>query len=209
MIDILASQAVADARSRNEQISSSLWWSLTVGSDDVAALNNVAQTGQGSPSAAALQNKDGIIQSSPALINALRNTAVSLEYYGRPPGEPITAKIENLTFGEPVYAEDNTFLEHKFADEFAYGVNEMDVLFDYSGMKQGQELLIKVYINGEEDASWRKLVTWEDDAEGTYSIPLAIAYSKTFVMTSGNYYVEIYVDGQIAGEGAFDVLNPA
>ncbi len=205
----IASDAVADARSRNEQLSSSLWWSLTAGSDDVAILSSVAETGEGSPPAAALQNKEGIIQAAPDLINGLRNLAVSLEYYGRPPGEPITAKIENLTFAEPVYAGDNTFLEYNMADEFAYGVSEMDAIFDYSGLKQGQELLVKVYINGEEDASWRKLVTWEEDAEGTYIIPLAIAYSNTFVLTSGQYYVEIYVDGQIAGEGAFDVLNPA
>lgn len=203
----IASDAVADAQSRNEQLSSGLWWSLTASSDDVVELESTAKTGEGSPPAATLQNTDGIIQAAPDLIDGLRNLAVSLEFYGRPPGEPITATIENLEFAKPLYAADNTFLEHQVAEEFAYGVNEMDALFDYSDMKDGQELLIKVYINGEEDASWRKLVTWESGAEGAYSIPLAIAYSDTFVLTPGNYFVEIYIDGQVAAEGNFYVLD--
>lgn len=203
----IASQAVADAQSRNQPISSSLWWSLTEGSDDVATLRNTAETGEGSPAATMLQNKEGIIQAAPDLINGLRNMAVSLEYYGRPPGAPLTAKIENLTFGKPIYAEDNTFVEHEAADEFAYGVNEMDAIFDFNGMKDGQELLVKVYINGEEDASWRKIVTWQDGSDGTFTLPLAIAYSNTFVLNSGSYFVEIYIDGQIASEGEFTVLD--
>lgn len=204
----IATEAVAEAQSRNEQISSGLWWSLAAGADDVFSLQLTAETGEGSPPAAALQNNEGIIQAAPDLIDGLRNLAVSLEFYGRPPGEPITADIENLEFAEPLYSDDNTFLEHDVAEEFEYGVNEMDALFDYSGMKDGQELLIKVYINGEEDASWRKLVTWEGGAEGSYIIPLAIAYSDTFVLSSGTFFVEIYLDGQIAAEGGFFVLEP-
>lgn len=204
----IASQAVSDANNRGEQFSSSLLWSLTGASDDVAALSAVASGSDGTPLASALQNKDAIIQAAPQLVNDLRNLSVSLEYYGRPPAEPTTAKIANLTFAKPVYAEDNIFLEHQVAEEFAYGVNEMDALFDYSGMKDGQELLVKVYINGEEDASWRKLVTWKDGAEGSYVLPLAISYSETFVLTHGSYFVEIYIDGQIVGEGGFTVLDP-
>ncbi len=202
----IASDAVAEAKSRNEQLSSNLWWSLTNSSDDVIALKTIAETGEGTPSATTLLNKDAIIQAAPELINGLRNLAVSLEFYGRPPAEPITAKVENLVFAKPVYAEDNTFLNHDIADEFPYGVTEMDALFDFSGMKDGQELLAKVYINGEEDASWRKLVTWESGTDGSYVLPLAIAYSDTFVLTSGSYFVEIYIDGQIAAEGNFEVL---
>ncbi len=203
----IAIEAVSDARNRNEQISSGLWWSLTAGSDDIVALQNVVETGEGSPPAAALQNKDSIIQAAPDLIDGLRNLAVSLEFYGKPPGEPITATIDNLKFAKPLYAADNTFLDHEIAETFAYGVNEMDAMFDYTGMKDGQEVLIKVYIDGEEDASWRKLLTWDGGEKGSYVIPLAIAYSDTFVMTPGTYFIEIYVDGQVANEGNFYVLD--
>ncbi len=204
----LASDAVAEAHSRNEPVSSGLWWSLTVGSDDVVALKGTAETGEGSPPASTLQNMDGIIQAAPDLIDGLRNLAVSLEFYGRPPGEPITATIENLQFAEPIYDAEDTFVKHNIADTFIYGVNEMDALFDYSGMKDGQELLVKVYINGDEDASWRKLVTWEEGDEGNYVMPLAVAYSNTFVLAAGNYYVELYLDGQIISEGNFYVVDP-
>lgn len=203
----IASDAVADAKNRGEQLSSGLWWSLTTSSDDVVSLSNIASSGEGTPSASALQNKDGIIQTASELVNTLRNTAVSLEFYGRPPGAPITAKIENLVFAKPNYDENNTFLSHDIAEEFPYGVTEMDALFDFTGMKDGQELLVKVYINGEEDASWRKLVTWDSGSEGEYVMPLAIAYSDTFVLTAGNYYVELYIDGQIAAEGNFNVQS--
>lgn len=204
----IATQAVSDAQNRGEPVSPSLWWSLTTGADDILNLEFVAQSGEGEPSPAALPDKAVILQTAPVLVNRLRNLAVSLEFYGRPPGEASTATIENLAFGSPVYGDDGSFIDHEIADEFVYGVTEMDALFDYSGMQDGQELLVKVYINGQEDASWRKMVTWQDGADGTFTLPLAIAYSDTFVLSSGIYFVEFYVDGQIAGEGSFVVLEP-
>jgi tetratricopeptide (TPR) repeat protein len=204
----IAIDTVAEAQRNGQPVSSLLWWSLTAGSDDVVTLGTIADGGEGAPPADALQNKEGILAAAPDLIDGLRNLAVSLEFYGRPPGEPITADITNLEFAEPVYSEDAEFVEHDVATEFDFGVNEMDALFDYAGMEDGQELLVKVYINGEEDASWRKAVTWEGGEEGSYILPLAIAYSDTFVMVAGNYFVEVYLDGQIAAEGGFIVNEP-
>lgn len=204
----LAIQEVTDAQSRGEGISSGLWYSLITGSDDLVELSLIAQSAEGSPPMETLQNPEGIVQAAPDLIDQLRNLAVSLEFYGRPPGAPLTAEIENLEFGEPLYDDEGTFTEHEITDEFEYGVSEMDALFDYSGMQNGQEILVKVYINGTEDASWRKLITWDGGEQGSYVIPLAIAYSDTFVLASNYYFVEIYIDGQVAAEGGFTILEP-
>lgn len=202
----LAIREVTDAQNHGEGISSDLWYSLITGSDDLVELNLIAQTADGSPPTDTLQDPEGIMEAAPALINQLRNLAVSLEFYGRPPGAPLTATIENFEFGEPQYDEENV-TGHDISDEFEYGVTEMDALFNFTGMKDGQELLVKVYIDGTEDASWRKLITWDAGEEGSYIIPLAIAYSDTFVLSSAYYFVEIYIDGQVAAEGGFSVLE--
>ncbi len=202
-----AVQAVTDAQSRGEGIPSGLWYSLISGSDDLVELSLIAQTADGDPPLETLQDPEAIVQAAPDLINQLRNLAVSLEFYGRPPGAPLTATIENLEFGEPQYDADENVTGHNISDEFEYGVTEMDALFNYTGMKDGQELLVKVYIDGTEDASWRKLITWDGGEAGSYVIPLAIAYSDTFVLASNYYFVEIYIDGQVAAEGGFSVLE--
>ncbi|MCA0458785.1 MAG: hypothetical protein LCI00_32845 [Chloroflexi bacterium] len=204
----VAIQAVTDARSRNEAISPELWLSLTGASDDLVDLSLIAQSDEGVPPLETLQDPEGIVEAAPQLIDDLRNLAVSLEFYGRPPDEPITAEIETLEFGEPLYDEDENVTGHEVSDEFEYGVTEMDALFNFSGMQDGQDILVKVYINGAEDASWRKLLTWELGAEGSAIIPLAIAYSDTFVIQPNYYFVELYIDGQVAAEGGFTVLEP-
>jgi hypothetical protein len=88
------------------------------------------------------------------------------------------------------------------------GISEISALFDYSGMQDGQTVIIKVYIDGSEDPSWRRVFVWDAGADGGYELPLAVAYSKTFTLAIGDYAVEFYVDGQLALTGSFSVVEP-
>lgn len=207
-----ATAAVAAARSEGKQPSSILWWSLEAAASDLENLLFMVDADEGTPPPQSIQNADqnadAIRAAVPDLITQLKSLSVSLEFYGAPPSAPLTATIENLRFAEPLYDENFNFLDYNLQDEYEYGVVEMDAVFDYSGMKDGQEVLVKVYIDGEEDASWRKVLTWDGGETGSYAIALAIAYSDTFVLGAGFYEVEIYVDGQLAASGSFVVLEP-
>jgi hypothetical protein len=101
-------------------------------------------------------------------------------------------KDDQGQMGEPV-----------LADSFPNGTDEVLVTFDYAGMQDGQEALYKVYVNGEEDPSWRLAAPWDLGATGTAEKPLSLAYSDVFVLTPGQYTVELYVNTQLVQHGSF------
>jgi hypothetical protein len=117
----------------------------------------------------------------------------------------LTAQISPFAFAKPLYDAAGEVTDYTEIESVPYSTQAVAVLFDYTGMADGQEVLFKVYINGEEDPSWRVIFPWEAGAEGAYKKPLSLDYSDNFVLTAGYYTVEIYVDGQLAQRGSFVV----
>jgi hypothetical protein len=72
-------------------------------------------------------------------------------------------------------------------------------------MQDGQEVVFKMYIDGEEDPSWRFVDAWTLGPDGSAEIPLSLAYSNTAVFEPGEYTVEMYVDSHLAQRGTFYV----
>jgi tetratricopeptide (TPR) repeat protein len=204
-----ATQQVTTALAQGEQPPASLWLSLGDGASGLDNLRYILNGGEGVPPRANIQKPDEIAPVTEELTKQLKSLAVSLEYRGKPAEGELTAQITNLTFAEPLYDEDFVFLEYYFGEEgaFEYGINEIDLLFDYAGMQDGQEMVVKVYIDGIEDPSWRVVKTWDGGASGEYVLPLAIAYSDTFVLNLGEFFVELYIDGHLAGEAVFEVVE--
>ncbi len=66
-------------------------------------------------------------------------------------------------------------------------------------------MLFKVYINGEEDPSWRIFASWQQGASGSAEEPLGLAYSDAHVFAPGAYTLELYVDAHLAQRGSFVV----
>ena len=163
-------------------------------------------TRESKPSSDKLANADQIKTEGPILISSLKSLALSLEYTGLPPKEQLQAQITPLEFVEPEKNEAGEITGYGAAsDTFAAGIDEFAVKFDYSGMKDGQEVIFKLYINGEEDPSWRILDTWSLGESGSAEIPVSYAYSDTFTFQPGDYTVELYVNYQLAQRGSFTV----
>ena len=89
--------------------------------------------------------------------------------------------------------------------ELAAPSHDISVLFDYSGMQDGQEVAYKVYIDDEEDPSWRLVEEWSLGASGSAEKPISFAYSAVHVLRAGEYTVEMYVDSHLAQRGKFVV----
>lgn len=117
----------------------------------------------------------------------------------------MTAQISPFDFGELIYDESGEVTDYTLIEAVPFGTQAVAVLFDYQGMKNGQEVLFKVYIDGEEDPSWRVIFPWEADAEGSYEKPLSLDYRDNFVLAAGYYTVEMYIDSQLAQRGSFVV----
>jgi hypothetical protein len=72
-------------------------------------------------------------------------------------------------------------------------------------MKDGSTYVLKLFIDDEEDPSWRIVEPWKLGASGTAKIPLSYGYSDNFDFAAGEYVVELYVDWRLVQRGSFTV----
>jgi hypothetical protein len=144
-----------------------------------------------------------VAQAGQALSDQLKSMAVALEFTGKPPEGTVAAKISPFQFSAPGKNDQAEPSDPEVADTFAHGTDEVMVTFDYQGMQDAQEVLYKVYINGEEDPSWRLAAPWDLGASGTAEKPLSLAYSDVFVLDPGQYTVEMYVNSHLVQQGSF------
>lgn len=201
----LATEQVAAAKAAGAEPPSYLWWGLDDAADGLDNLIAVLDGDESAPPLDKLTDGDAMRTAATEIIAQIKSLAVALEYTGQPPTAPLTAQISPFDFGEPIYDETGEVTDYTLIEAVPFGTQAVAVLFDYQGMKNGQEVLFKVYIDGEEDPSWRVIFPWEADAEGSYEKPLSLDYSDNFVLAAGYYTVEMYVDGQLAQRGSFVV----
>jgi tetratricopeptide (TPR) repeat protein len=200
-----AARQVAEAQAAGAEPPSWLWWGLEDAAEGLDDLQTVLESGSGQPEPAKISDPDAVIAAAEMLITRLKSMSVALEYIGKPPQGELTASISPLEFAEVIYDENGEPLEYQTTDTFPAGIDEVSVLFDYEGMSDGQDVVFKVYIDGEEDPSWRLIAPWELGASGSAEKPISLAYSNTSVLAPGEYTVEIYVDSHFAQRGWFIV----
>lgn len=191
-----AAEQVAAAQSSGQAPPSYLWSSLLDGADSLDGLIDTLENNDGLPPVETITDPEATLTAAYDWMAQLKNLALALEYTGqKPSADAPTAVISPLAFttildvdeqGEAIYSEPMT--------EFEPGTDEIVVNFDYSNLQPGQVVAFKLYVNGEEDPSWRMVDPWELDADGSAVIELSYAYSDTFVFDPGLYTVEIYVD---------------
>ena len=199
----LAARQVLEAKQAGLEPPSYLWWSLD---DAAAALDDLVltvETGEGEPALSTLANPAGASTAALDLLTRLKSLAVGLEFTGAPPTGQLAASISPFEIGQPLYDEQGELVDYELTDTFAYGIDEVSVLFEYSGLRDGQEYVFKMYVNGEEDPSWRFVDAWALGADGAAEIPLSLAYSNTAVFEPGEYTVEMYIDAHLAQRGTF------
>jgi WD40 repeat protein/tetratricopeptide (TPR) repeat protein len=85
-------------------------------------------------------------------------------------------------------------------DTFAYGTDIVVLTFKASGLREGQSILWKGYLNGQEDLSLRHAETW------TLGLDAQAQRGITFMFGgAGEYSIEMYVGGQLAQQGRFTI----
>jgi tetratricopeptide (TPR) repeat protein len=200
----MATKQVADAKAAGKEPPSFLWWGMMDAADSLDALVAGLDIADSKPAVDKLVNPELIAQEGPLLIASLKSLALSLEYTGVSPKAALQAQISPFEFVEPEKdASGATTGYGEPTDVFAAGIDEFAVKFDFAGMKDGQDVVFKLYINGEEDPSWRILDSWSLGESGSAEIPVSYAYSDTFTFHPGEYIVELYVDYQLAQRGVF------
>lgn len=200
-----AAAQVASAQAAGREAPSFLWWSLDDAAYSIDSLLLELADGD-SPLRNAVSDPAAITPAAQELSARIKSLAVGLEYTGKPPSGQVNARISPFVFGVTDPNDENDSGEPLIGDLFPFGVDEVLVLFDYEAMTDGSDVLFKVYIDGEEDPSWRIAARWDLGAAGAAVKPLSLAYSDTFVLTPGDYTIAMFVDNTLVQEGSFTIL---
>jgi tetratricopeptide (TPR) repeat protein len=88
-------------------------------------------------------------------------------------------------------------------EAFPYDEDIIGIEFDYEGMQPGQEVIWRVYRNGEEDLSLRWSEPWPLNQSGGARRQMSFVFGG-----EGTYEVEMYVDSWLVQRGSFRVQPP-
>jgi tetratricopeptide (TPR) repeat protein len=211
---IQAAEQVAQAKAAGQQPPASLWWSLD---EAAASLDGLLDRIDGfeeswwseTPPLEKISRPEEVYAAAQEILAQIKGTSLALEYTGSPQTGDLTAQVTPFTFAQAEYDEEGNFVDYSPTDSFPVGTDEVLIVFDYEGMQDGQEVVLKVYYNGEEDISWRTVEAWSLGTAGTAEFPLSYAYSNVYTLASGEYLVEMYVDTHLAQRGYFVIEEDA
>jgi len=225
-----AASRVKDAQAAGDQPPASLWSYFTIALDDVDRFVTCleSETCKTAPPYATLVVDDAVKQAAADVRLTLKNAAVALEHMASLPGAPSNETIGAFEFGTGEYdAVGNVTGFVALGDEaaplrFGLAIEEESsrtideslmvaadgaapvlVRFPYENVRDGQLLVLKVYRNGVE-APWLRLVeNWTLGTAGEAVLPLSPG--SQFALAPGDYRLELYLDGHLLQEGAFQL----
>jgi len=196
---------VAKAAATSSAPPSELWDAL----DDAALqLDTLRDTIDGQPGIIPREKigtPEAVRPAAVALSTQLKSLSVSLEYTGKPPAAPLSAQVTVLETGLPIYDDLDRITDATPAVNFPAGVSEVALQLEMMGMTPGAEILIKVFQNNGELTGYRALLTWAGGATGRLWHGLRASQNLEFALEAGLYRVQVYINGQLAGETAFTV----
>jgi tetratricopeptide (TPR) repeat protein len=90
------------------------------------------------------------------------------------------------------------------ADTFTHDTAEIWTYFDYQGMRNGQQVVWKVYLDGVEDTSLRRVEAWSLGQAGWALKPITFVFGQP-----GHYELDLFVDGHLLQRGDFTITEAA
>jgi hypothetical protein len=210
-----AERQVSDARGNNEEPSASLWYYMDAGTIDLQNLidqldNNPKSWTQAPASDLILGDQVKIREFAYQQMVRLKEAIVALEYTGHLPSATEVMQVEPFVFGK-ITGTDQEGLITDFEENpnatFPSGTASVTVKFTYSG-PASKEMVWKVYFNGIEDQSLRKWETADISINTTWYKTFGYDYTNVFILTSGEYVVELYADSRLVQRGTFHIESP-
>lgn len=204
------SRQVAEAKAAGGEPPPSLLYYLDAGADDLEGLyyqlNDQPRPYAAAPPKEKIAGSEGMLQVVEDQFFDLKSLAVALEYTGKPPTGTVEAAVEAFQFG--VRTEDENF---DVADTFPSETKDIWTIYSYDGMRDGQQVIWKVYVDGVEYPEYRTVTTWEGGESGETARPLTddFAFGSTYSFDPGEYAVEMYVDSELVLRGFFMVAAAA
>ena len=207
-----AERQVKEAHQNGAEPSASLWYFMDAGALDLQNLmdqldNNPKSWTQAPAPELVTGDVNAIRDFAYAQMIRIKEAVVALEYNGQLTGEQEVMQVQPFVFGQ-ITSEDEQGLITGFEPppdaKFPYETKAVTVEYTYSGPAPKQQVW-KIYINGSEDQSLR-VVTQEDISAGaSWYRTFGYNYTGVFILTSGEYTVELYADSKLVQRGTFYV----
>jgi tetratricopeptide (TPR) repeat protein len=206
---------IADAHAQNQQPSASLWYYMDAASID---LQNLVDQLDGKPKDWTEAPEVALIRGDQAQIKAfaleqitrLKEATLALEYTGQLPPAQEVMSVSPFAFGSITKKDEQGYVAEfdELTDAtFPQYTPSVDIQFTYSGPTPTKQIMWKVFHNGVEDASFRSL--WDPNLSGsdTWYKTVGYNYTNIFVLSPGEYVVELYVDYHLVQTGTFYVAE--
>ncbi len=207
-----AERQVNEARQNNAQPPASLWLYMDAGAIDlqnlIDQLDNNPKSWTEAPAADLISADHASIRDfAYQQMLRLKETTVALEYTGQLPNSQEVIQVEPFLFGQ-ITGRDEQGLISNFEvspdAKFPYSTESVTVKFRFSGPTP-QQIIWKVYLNGEEDQSLRVVFNAELSSDSAWYQTFGYDYTNVFILTPGEYVVELYADSRLAQIGTFFV----
>jgi tetratricopeptide (TPR) repeat protein len=206
---------VVDAHAEGKEPSASLWYYMDAASIDlqnlVDQLDGNSKDWTEAPQAELVRGDHDQIKSfaRDEIIN-LKEVTLALEYSGTLPPELEVMNVTPFAFGTIAGFDDQGFVTEFTEDDdatFPQYTDYVDIQFTYDGPTPQHQIMWKVFHDGSEDASYRDI--WDPDLSGsdTWYKTVGYDYTNVFVLSPGEYTVELYVDYYLVQVGSFYVLG--
>jgi len=207
-----AQRQVNEARSNNAEPSASLWYYMDAGALDlqnlISQLDNDPKAWTQAPTAdLILGDKAAIREFAFSQMKRLKEATVSLEYTGQLPTVQSSMQVEPFIFGQVTGRDENGLIsefEPAVNGIIPYGEDAFTVEFTYSGTPP-EQLIWKVYFNGYEDQVLRSISNEDISSGSTWYRTFGYQFTNLFILSPGEYTVELYADTILVQSGTFYV----
>jgi len=209
-----AQRQVNEAHQSGSEPPSSLWYYMDAGSID---LQNLIDTLEHNPKDWTQAPAQNLITGDQVAIRdfaiqqmiRLKETTTALEYTDQLPGPETNTQVEPFVFGYVAGTDEQGFItgfEPINDDIIPYGEDSFSVQFTYSGQVPKQ-MIWKVYVNGVEDQSLRVIATDDLGSGSTWFRTFGYEFTNVFILSEGEYTVELFVDNKLVQRGTFHVVQ--
>ncbi len=207
----IATQQVSVAMEKGGKPPASLWTYMDAAVRDLESLldqvRGEPRSWTEAPPRELVVNPSAVEVTAGEIITELKSLTAALEYTGKPPPGTVAVSVSAFEFAIPTYDEKGNLIGRTIATSFPEGTDKVLALFDYSGMRDGQEVLWKLYHEGWEDPSWRLVEKWSLGESGGAQKPFSLSYTNAYQFTPGEFKIEMYVGYQFVQQGTF-IIEP-
>lgn len=203
---------VNDAHKNNAEPSASLWFYLDAGATDlqnlIDQLSNKSKLPTEAPSVSTIKGDyNTTLNFAYQQLIRIKEANVALEYTGQLPASQEVMQVQPFTFGQITEKNGDglvTNFETSSNSSFPNQTKSVTVEYSYSGPPPKQ-MVWKLYFNGLEDQSMRIISNSDISSNSLWYQTFGYDYTSVFVLTPGEFVVELYADSKLVQTGTFFV----